>query len=103
MTVCNHQRADNAGDRVHPKPPKRSCQTKADDSQHRDCRIRYHVDVRGPDVVVTSGCVMCVVVALMLFEFDFVLAIRQSNDSFECVRLRNLLSADCSCPANLKQ
>ncbi|KAH0444427.1 hypothetical protein KCU90_g955, partial [Aureobasidium melanogenum] len=83
--VCNHQRADDTGERVHPEPAKCAGQHEAYDRQHGNRRIRHHVDVRRPDVVVTGRCFMRVVVVFMFFEFHFVLAVRNPHDGLEGV------------------
>ena len=48
----DHNRADKAGERIHPDPAEQAAEHQADDDQNGDRGIGQHVNDRGAQVVV---------------------------------------------------
>ena len=82
-------RAEDAGERVHPEPPKRASQQQADDDHDRDRRVGDDVNDGGPHVVVAVGGAEAVSAMLMLLEQHGMIATPDMDMRGEGVRLGN--------------
>src|SRR5712671_2383249 len=54
----DHDRAKEACQRIHPDPSQKAGEQEPEDDQHRDGRIRDHVDHRGAQVVVAMSAIV---------------------------------------------
>jgi len=70
--VRDHQRADNAHERVHENPPVEPAGKKPDDREYRSRCIGKDMDVRGSDVVVAMRVIVLVILIdeVMVFLVD---------------------------------
>ncbi len=64
--VGDDDRADEAGQRVHPEPAERARQQQSDDHQHRDGGVGHHVNDGGPHIVVAVMRAVAVFMTVLL-------------------------------------
>src|SRR3981189_3245212 len=69
----DHDRAEEACQRIHPDPSQKAGEQEPEDDQHRDGRLRYHVEHRGAQVVVAMGAIVRLAVAMGLMVIVLVI------------------------------
>ena len=106
--VRNNDRADQTGERIHPKPSEGSREKKSDDHQHRNCGIGRDMDDRSPHIVISMmGTPRRFVSVLFkaLFEFLELIVMLHTKLDHELMRFGNLLErlqislaiSECEC------
>ena len=93
--ICDNERADQAGKRVHPEPAERARQQQPDNDQDGNAGIGQDVNDRGPHIVVAVIPAVRSIV-IVLFEVRSVVLLLRPVHDVDCgnkgVRFRNFVA-----------